>query len=117
MVVRDSPEVGWKIIGEDTSAQESEDVEVTDGGDPTTATGQKRPRSGPDEEAVQAKRLRESDEDGPTTSPTSCLAPPLNPVAQTILSAARSSESSNLGAGDVFLTEGWRERWCQCIEV
>jgi E3 ubiquitin-protein ligase UBR7 len=37
-----------------------------------------------------------------------CLAPPANPVAEKIF------QDASLGAGDVFLTEGWRERWCRC---
>ncbi|KAF8587623.1 hypothetical protein K439DRAFT_1385634 [Ramaria rubella] len=62
----------------------------------------------------------------PQTEPlSSCLAPPVNPTAQHVLnrlhtqnanSMSSASDSSTIGSGDIFLTDGWRERWCRCPE-
>jgi E3 ubiquitin-protein ligase UBR7 len=60
-------------------------------------------------------------------SGTPCTTPPINFVAQKFLngrlgqtspgSAAKDKSISLLGEGDIFLTEGWRERWCRCPKV
>ncbi|KAF8500120.1 hypothetical protein JB92DRAFT_899780 [Gautieria morchelliformis] len=57
-------------------------------------------------------------------SGTPCVTPPINFLAQKILierlsqtsagPAAKDTSISLLGEGDIFLTEGWRERWCRC---
>ncbi|TFY54048.1 hypothetical protein EVJ58_g9091 [Rhodofomes roseus] len=109
MVVRDAPGQPWKIIGREESTDGSATVEVTEGTETEESdVGEKRARSADEEEVPSAKRPRVSTE--PLASPP-CLAPPANPVAQKTLD---SSSSEDLGAGDVFLTEGWRERWCKC---
>lgn len=94
----------------------------------------KKPRTSP---------LATSGLPGSVSSPSSssrCLAPPSNPTAQNILTALRSKEDAspssksalettatatvasadeegNLCAGDIFLTQDWRGRWCRCDEV
>ncbi|KAH9923518.1 uncharacterized protein B0H18DRAFT_1014904 [Fomitopsis serialis] len=118
MVVRDAPEQPWKVIGREEGADGSAIVEVTKIEE--SDVGEKRARSPTGEGVPSAKRPRVSTE--PSASPP-CLAPPENPVAQKVLTPAlRPKESDesivpgsrNLGTSDVFLTEGWRERWCKC---
>ena len=54
-----------------------------------------------------------------------CLAPPPISLSQRVLKRlyARTSKPDTetkmdeLGEGDIFLTEGWRERWCRCPKV
>ena len=56
-----------------------------------------------------------------------CLAPPINSAAQQVLSRLHDrvslgpvpgeAASGLFGEGDIFLTEGWRERWCRCPKV
>ncbi len=96
-----------------------------------TTTGEKRGRSpSPQEDGPQTKRARASpsaehsnpslkEESTASQSQHKCLAPPLNEAAQRILSVKHSSDANPdlEGAGDVFLTEGFRERWCRCPTV
>ena len=60
----------------------------------------------------------------PAESSTPCLGPPMNSTAQKVLSrlldptpASEKSGMGFIGEGDIFLTEGWRERWCRCPTV
>ncbi|KZT70600.1 hypothetical protein DAEQUDRAFT_725137 [Daedalea quercina L-15889] len=122
MVVRDAPELPWKVIGREESTDEGATVEVAAEAK-SEDVGGKRARSPEDAGAPAAKRPRVSTES--SASPP-CLAPPANSVAQEILSSSPSHlenggadsdaavGSTPLGDGDVFLTEGWRERWCRC---
>jgi E3 ubiquitin-protein ligase UBR7 len=58
---------------------------------------------------------------------TPCLAPPINSTAQQVLNrltkqvsqspATRETAIELIGEGDIFLTEGWRDRWCRCPKV
>ena len=57
-------------------------------------------------------------------SRTPCLAPPVNFMAQQVLNhilhpnpTTREKGVGLIGKGDIFLTEGWRERWCRCPKV
>lgn len=120
MVVRDSSESSWKVIGEDS---EEDDVDIGTNLDSESLAGQKRARPAAEEEGSGPKRSRT----GLTTSSSSssemsqCLAPPVNTTVGSILSAWNEDtgglETSKLkGAGDIFLTEGFRERWCKCEE-
>ncbi|EPQ51221.1 hypothetical protein GLOTRDRAFT_81366 [Gloeophyllum trabeum ATCC 11539] len=104
MVVRDADAQPWKAIGREDDADGREGkVEVQESEERETQTGEKRPREGDCDEGGSSKRLR--------ASPShACLAPPAHPTAQALF----DSLDANLGAGDVFLTEGWRGRWCRC---
>lgn len=116
MVIRDSPTGAWRVMG--STESESDDVNIHTQGSETesgTTTGQKRARSPSITDGPQTKRPRDSGVDSSHTQP--CLAPPLNPIAQKILSEAGESGVSSLGSGDIFLTEGWRELWCRCPSV
>lgn len=122
MVVRDSPQLPWKIIGQTESQSEVVDIGVREGGSVSVSAGVKRARSESTGEA-HAKRPRADDSDEPekADAPASppCLAPQSNPTAQGMLLALErpTNTAGALGAGDVFLTDGWRERWCRCNAV
>lgn len=121
MVVRDSPQLPWKIIGRTESQSEVVDIGVREGSAVSVSAGVKRARSESTGEAHNAKRPRADDEPEKADAPASppCLAPQSNPTAQRILSALErpTNTADTLGAGDVFLTDGWRERWCRCNAV
>ena len=117
MVVRDAPEQPWKIIGNestnvDASVEVAEEARL-----PEADVGGKRARSPEDADAPTAKRPRMSTE---LSASQPCLAPFESPVAQRLLSSTPENATTtvpSLGDGDVFLTEGWRERWCRCQAV
>ncbi|EED82258.1 predicted protein [Postia placenta Mad-698-R] len=123
MVVRDVPGGAWSVIGREAESGanvEVETVEARKGLD--TGVGEKRARSPTkgESDAPNAKRARVSPE---ASSSPACLAPPVNSLAQQIFdkslskmdgAATSSGEEDVCGEGDVFLTEGFRDRWCQC---
>lgn len=60
----------------------------------------------------------------PAEGCTPCFAPPINATAQHVLNRLLDPASQNsatgvglTGEGDIFLTEGWREKWCRCPKV
>lgn len=139
MVVRNDVDKPWIPIG-----HSSEDIEVEvdrhsdsgvggnsseSGAKQTSSAGSKRtlehPITSGTSEGTQPKRPR-TDSAGRTGGATSdpefsasaCTAPQQPKRALEVL-AAVSSKSPNydIGTGDVFLTDGWRARWCQCNEV
>lgn len=143
VVLRDAPDAAWRVVGLDERGAGME-VDVTGHDDSTPgassgtkgsagmAAGAKRARSPEVEVVVPPKRPRG---DSPLASvseatsaqspaPSSCVAPPLNPLVQPFFannektaSDAASRSHAPEGTGDVFLTEGWRERWCRCPSV
>ncbi|EKM53251.1 uncharacterized protein PHACADRAFT_259470 [Phanerochaete carnosa HHB-10118-sp] len=125
MVVRDTPQDGWKLIGRPEDQSQHVDIGTNSKPFDNATTGDKRTPSPSAEDTQQAKRLRTAspaDEARtsvlPLSRPQPCLAPGPNPKAQDILSAARigapKGSAESLGAGDIFLTHGWRDRWCRC---
>ncbi|KZT02862.1 uncharacterized protein LAESUDRAFT_762511 [Laetiporus sulphureus 93-53] len=115
MVIRDNPEGPWKVIGRQDSQDETVNIQERE-----SEVGEKRTHSADPASVPEAKRARVSPEPetkGAASSP--CLAPPPNPVAQDIISRLLSESDTaasddSLGKGDIFLTEGFRERWCKC---
>ncbi|CAE6355252.1 unnamed protein product [Rhizoctonia solani] len=106
---------GFKILGEDWE----DDVDLV--GEQGQGVGTKRRASGAGEDEQASKRPRAEDSNPTDTrpldtststpdepiSPTRCTAPPINSLAQTFLADPSAY-------GDVFLSAGWRERWCRC---
>lgn len=131
MVVRASPEEPWRVVGHPEG--EEARVEVTLNGTEQTMTGEKRARSPSHEDGPQIKRVRASPSENVdakegeaskilqrSPKPTSrCLAPPPNKAVQRIFAAndANAGVSDLVGTGDVFLTQGFRDRWCRCSDV
>ncbi|CAE7231227.1 unnamed protein product [Rhizoctonia solani] len=87
----------FNILGEDW--EEQVDVEETQG------AGTKRRASGSGDEQAHKRARAESSSNAKPANP--CTAPPLNPLAQTVLADPTAH-------GDVFLSPGWRDRWCRC---
>lgn len=112
MISRDGESEGpWKVIGrmQESSSQIEQDVEVSD-----PIVGSKRRRSpsvGNADPAPDTKRPRAD-----TTPSAPCLAPVVNPTAEKIFALSATGDFS-LGVGDIFLTQGWRDRWCRCDTV
>ena len=112
MVVRDGERGAWKRLQgdplekpEDTCDEPSLDVADFQ----PIATKRPRSRSASQDDEPETKKAR--------VSAQPCLAPAVNLVAQAIFGASRSENSSFQGTGDIFLTEGFRERWCRCERV
>ncbi|CCM01773.1 uncharacterized protein FIBRA_03840 [Fibroporia radiculosa] len=118
MVVRDGPQAQWRTIGKVEAESLAVNVQGLEA-ESQFATGEKRARSlSPADEAFAPKRARVSSE---LSTPLPCLAPPLNSLARHILGSSYTEPTSstsmftaNMGEGDIFLTEGWRKRWCKC---
>ncbi|PIL27523.1 transcription factor [Ganoderma sinense ZZ0214-1] len=129
MVVRSSEGDSWRIIGvEETDSvlvdTETKDARVNGKSEEVLSTGVKREREGSVGAEPSTKRARVS----PDAESAPCLAPPQGPRVKDLLCALDGSPNGDaikkeeeslqpekyLGAGDVFLTEGWRDRWCRC---
>lgn len=136
MVTRQSVGDTWQAIG-GVSPSEEHDVDVDVGvaavpmPGSDTATDTKRRRSASPtarqdlvEDASSTSKRPRTDE--PPSNSSECIAPPLNGRAQALLDSAALAESkselntetnhSSLGAGDIFLTDGFRDRWCRCSD-
>lgn len=104
MVVRDSPEQPWRrLVGESEKIIDEDMAAIDD----APGIGTKRPLSRGSDSCPQPKRARGS------TSEV-CLAPPANSIAQGMLASLSAEKSSSLGTGDLFLMDGFRDRWCRC---
>ncbi len=127
MVVRSSRSEAepWTIIGKDaaneTAPVDADTADVKENEDTQVpAAGEKRERSGSVVEEPQAKRARVSE-----ASP--CLTPPQDQGVKKLLDFLDAPSTDEVvkgedtdrcyGAGDVFLTDGWRDRWCRCNNV
>ncbi|KAL1944010.1 hypothetical protein VTO73DRAFT_3828 [Trametes versicolor] len=130
MVVRSSETEPWQVVGQEDTREaasvdiESKDEKPTEDVSNVPAAGEKRERSPTKEGEPQAKRARVSAE---AETPPPCLAPPQDPRISRLLSDSQPNTSNDdapaslpgcaeeyMGCGDVFLTEGWRDRWCHC---
>lgn len=115
IVARDDANDTWRRL-EGNSPSEPDghhDDSLVDIDDARPVSIAKRPRSSSPGEEREAKRPR-------TTTSSPCLAPPVNTISEVIytnLAPDLKVSRSSLGAGDVFLTEGWRQRWCRCSHV
>ncbi|KIK67421.1 hypothetical protein GYMLUDRAFT_37543 [Collybiopsis luxurians FD-317 M1] len=107
MVVRDEPDLPWKVLQGTTATSDNVLVDVEAESD-TTSSGTKRPSSPTTVNDHTAKKPRLTD------SP--CILPAPNATAQKVIVELMSSTNSSLSLGlsDLFLTEGFRERWCRC---
>lgn len=115
MVVRDSEDSPWRKLGGNplcADAPTAMEDDLLDIDDSLAGPGQKRSRSHSfHSEAPERKKQHVLPE---PSSP--CLAPAPNLIAQAIFQNSQQLSDTKvaLGEGDVFLTEGWRGRWCRC---
>ncbi|KAG8221517.1 hypothetical protein J3R82DRAFT_1732 [Butyriboletus roseoflavus] len=112
MVVRDGERGSWRRLEEVSpgKSQESFDEPLLDVADSRSVTIKRpRSRSSSQDDEPELKRTR-------TSASSPCLAPAVNRIAQAIFENQPSGlENSTFdGAGDIFLTEGFRQRWCRC---
>ncbi|TFK24108.1 hypothetical protein FA15DRAFT_619833 [Coprinopsis marcescibilis] len=110
IVGRDALGSEWRRIGD--LIGKDDDVAIEDDDTPNAAGSKRRlVPSSDDEHAPEPKRTRTASD--PTLNEVApCLAPRPNPLASKVL--GRDPSAGNLGTGDVFLTDGFRERWCHC---
>ena len=114
MVVRDGPAEPWRRLEGDWEEVETEDVQID--GSTSIKAGMKRPATATDVGLPDAKRPKSSSNPDNSSS-TTCLAPPQGSIAGKVLAELEAAGNSVLGTGDVFLTEGFRARWCRCMAV
>ncbi|GJJ13276.1 hypothetical protein Clacol_007527 [Clathrus columnatus] len=94
----------WKVL----NGRDAEEIVIVEG----------------DTEAEDCRptKRRRTEEDITNYATSICIAPLMNPIAQLILTGSEKtgkklevdSNQTLLGHGDIFLTEGWRDRWCKC---
>ena len=116
MVVRDSVTDSWRIMNGD-SMDSKNLIEVENGyASASSQSGAKRPLSPSalEPDAKRAKNLANT----PLSQSKPCLAPSQETLARKIFDDfGLSDSSSSLGAGDIFCTLNFRERWCHCDSV
>lgn len=141
VVVRDNLDAPWRVVDADVNQAEATlDVMDAPEDDPLSGDvrrleseqtiGTKRALSPDGLADIPPKRARgdtslstASVEDSTIPVKTVCVAPSPIPNIQAIYDGLdKTNEISTFtstleSAGDVFLTEGWRERWCQCSSV
>ena len=119
MVVRASPTSPWRCIGNSTSDHEGDGETTLDVGEGEVATGNavglKRKLQPDGQDAREQKRPR-IPSDSATSSVAPCLAPTPSPIAAQIFQQQHDDGGSH-GSGDLFLTDGFRERWCRCEDA
>ncbi|KAI6004376.1 hypothetical protein F5J12DRAFT_722238 [Pisolithus orientalis] len=118
MVVRDDESGPWKAVDGDILLAASRNhtnndlpPEVDDSESPTTFRQRfSSPPTQGEERAAKRRKISNA-------SASCCLAPSASSIAKAIFErkpqGSRVSESP-IGTGDIFLTEGWRQRWCRC---
>ncbi|KAF9652491.1 hypothetical protein BDM02DRAFT_2751891 [Thelephora ganbajun] len=106
-VVRESNKDLWTVVGgaSDVDADVEIDVEA----------GAKRSRAPSEDGEPASKRMRldeDSVKDG-TSSSVPCLAPIPSEEIQTLVQRVEKEDYESF-AGDLFLTDDFRDRWCKC---
>lgn len=110
-VVRGSSEAVWTAIGR--APDVGADVKIE------AEAGAKRSRAASEdgEPVLKRMKLEEADvEDGPCSTASRCLAPNPNQQIQSLLQRVEEGDYE-LFAGDLFLTDDFRDRWCKCSSV
>jgi E3 ubiquitin-protein ligase UBR7 len=108
--IRKSCEDPWMVVGGASDADVDVEIDVE--------AGVKRSRaSSEDEPASKRMKLDEDDvNDGGSSSAPHCLAPKPSEGIQPLLQRVEKGDYE-LFAGDLFLTDDFRERWCKCSSV
>lgn len=139
MVVRDDSQGEWyvyaggKVPPTEKAEDESEAKEEANSGtnvESSAAVGEKRTRDEMEGVLPAASVARTSDEPPAkkarteTSTTVGCSAPVTpDPPIQALLEKIKAVKGPHMegeglhGAGDIFFTPGWRERWCRCRDV
>ena len=129
MVIRDRGVKSWRILDGIEGEAATFEVAASDVSTDGVVAGQKRPRQETGDDASvepPTKKLRITSSSQNTA--TSCEIPVPNPIAlivfaelDRIASTGSALPDGELPAiestGDMFLTQGWREKWCKCSNV
>ena len=111
-VVRKSGEEPWTVIGMASDADADAEIDVE--------AGEKRSRATSEDGEPASKRVRldgDNAHDGASSSSVSpCLAPKQSEEIQSLLRRVEEEDYEHF-AGDLFLTDDFRERWCKCSLV
>lgn len=110
-MIRKSSKDLWTVIGgaADVDADAEIDIEA----------GAKRSRATSEDGEPASKRMRldqDDVKDGPSSSVSPCLAPKPSEEIQSLLHRVEEGDYE-LFAGDLFLTDDFRDRWCKCSSV
>lgn len=110
IVISKSCEDPWVVVGGASDADVDVEIDVE--------AGVKRSRADlEDEPASKRMKLDEDDaNDGSSSSVSRCLAPKPREDIQSLLRRVEEGDYE-LFAGDLFLTDDFRERWCKCPSV
>ncbi|KZO90817.1 hypothetical protein CALVIDRAFT_558499 [Calocera viscosa TUFC12733] len=113
----------WRVMPPGGPANEDVDDETVDVGGSELTSVEAHPAKS--EESVKANEegaggsgtkrpLDAAEEERPTKKPRSlCHAPSQSPISKRVFNPDDKTPALE-SAGDVFLLEGWRSRWCQC---
>ncbi|KAF8154609.1 hypothetical protein B0H34DRAFT_660833 [Crassisporium funariophilum] len=113
MVVRDDLAGPWRCLNGLSTEAEGSALEADLNS--SSRSGAKRPLSPSAFHEPDAKRAKASSNAPLLPSSRPCLAPPQDPLACTVLANLNISDpNTSLGAGDIFFTLGFRDRWCHC---
>ena len=110
-VVRKSGEEPWTVIGLASDADADTEIDVE--------AGEKRSRAASEDGEPASKRVRLDGgdvNDGASSSVSPCLAPNPSEEIQSLLRRVEGEDYERF-AGDLFLTDDFRERWCKCSLV
>ena len=110
-VVRKSDEEPWTVIGLASDADADTEIDVE--------AGEKRSRAASEDGEPASKRVRldgDNVNDGASSSVSPCLAPKPSEEIQSLLRRVEGEDYERF-AGDLFLTDDFRERWCKCSLV
>ena len=110
-VVRKSDEEPWTVIGLASDADADTEIDVE--------AGEKRSRAASEDGEPASKRVRldgDNVNDGVSSSVSPCLAPKPSEEIQSLLRRVEGEDYERF-AGDLFLTDDFRERWCKCSLV
>ena len=144
MVVREGPDVSWKIIGApqegdlvvevgpEAEGKIPESMEVLDPDHTHPHTATRSPSGGvsppqPDPDTLQGRKRNlvnsGPSSDGPSVKRSRTSGTPLDLSQRTCLAPAThpfaqavfaQNGAQTMGTGDIFLSGDWRKRWCSC---
>jgi len=109
IVRRSTEDPLWRVIGRasDMDANVKIDIEA----------GEKRSRATSEDDGPASKRMRlDGDNEISSSSVSPCLAPIPSEEIQSLLGRMEEGDYE-LFAGDLFLTDDFRDRWCKCSSV